>query len=317
MFWRRRRLGDFSSEIQSHIAMETERLQEQGMILAEARSAALREFGNPAASAERFFEASPAALFETLFRDLRYAARVLRKNPAFTAVAVLSLALGIGANTAIFQLVDAVRLRTLPVRNPQELVQIRLTSMDRVRGSRQRSDSVTYPIWEELQARQKAFRQIIAWSLTNYDLATAGEPRFVDGMPVSGAFFHVLGVQPLRGRLFQESDDRPGCGFPGAVISYAFWQREFGGQPGAIGSKLSLNRHPVEIIGITPPSFFGMEVGRSFDVAVPLCSQAAIQGVDLNSMGTDVVAYGDGPPGAGLDRGSRRRLLSIDLAGLI
>src|SRR5580692_5615223 len=119
----RRSTGDFSAEIQSHIDMETDRLRAQGMSASDARASALREFGNRAAAEERFFEASPAAIFESLLRDLRFGARVLRKNPAFTLVAVLSLALGIGANTAIFQLVDAVRLRMLPVRNPEQLIQ--------------------------------------------------------------------------------------------------------------------------------------------------------------------------------------------------
>ena len=136
MFWRRRRMSGFSSEIKSHIDMETDRLQGEGMSFAEARAAALREFGNPTTSAERFFETSPATFLDALVREVRYAARVLAKNPGFTLMAVLSLALGIGANTAIFQLVDAVRLRMLPVKDPQELAQVQLVSMAKVRGSR-------------------------------------------------------------------------------------------------------------------------------------------------------------------------------------
>ena len=304
MSWRPRRMSDFSAEIQSHIAMETDRLQAQGMNFEAARAAALREFGNPAASAERFFEASPAALFETVVRDLRFAARVLRKNPAFTLVAVLSLALGIGANTAIFQLVDAVRLRMLPVKNPHELVQVRLTTMERVRGSRMRNHTVSYPIWDQIRTRQQAFSEIFAWGLNGFDLADSGEPRIAQGMAVSGGFFRSLGVRPALGRLLSESDDNPGCGFPGAVISYAFWQREFGGQTTAVGSKLSLNRHPVEIVGITPATFFGMEVGSSFDVAIPICSLAGFPGRDLTKSGTDwwLTVMGRLKPGWSLER---------------
>ena len=304
MFWRRRRMSDFSTEIQSHIAMETDRLQGQGMSFAEARAAALREFGNPTASAERFFESSPAAFFEALVRDLRYAARVLGKNPAFTLVAVLSLALGIGANTAIFQLADAVRLRMLPVKDPQDLAQVQLTSMQRVRGSRMRSNTLTYPVWEQILSRQQAFSGIFAWGLAGFDLATSGEPRFAQGMAVSGGFFRSLGIQPAFGRLLSEGDDRRGCGFPGVVISYAFWQRQFGGQASALGSKINLNRHPVEIVGATPASFFGMEVGRSFDVAVPICSMASSQGRDLTKSGTDwwLTVMGRLKPGWNLDR---------------
>jgi hypothetical protein len=241
-------MSDFSAEIRSHIEMETDRLQAQGMDASAARAQAIREFGNRAASEERFFESSPAWVVEGLSRDLHYASRVLRKSPAFTLVAVLSLALGIGANTAIFQLVDAVRLRMLPVKNPDQLVQVRLTSMNKVRGSRNGLNTLTYPIWKEIRERQQALSEIFGWSTSAYDLATAGEPRFIQGMVVSGGFFSALGLEPKLGRLFQEADDTPGCGFPGAVISYAFWQREYGGLPGAIGSKLTLNRHPVEIV---------------------------------------------------------------------
>ena len=283
----RRRVSDYSDEVRSHIEMAADRMRAEGMSAEEAHATATREFGNPTSSVERFFDASPSGLFLAVSRDLRFAARVLRKNPAFTLVAVLSLALGIGANTAIFQLVDAVRLRMLPVENPQELVQIRLASMDKVRGSRQGRNTLTWPIWNQLQSRQKAFPEFFAWGPGSFDLSTSGEPRIVDGILVSGSFFQSLGIRPALGRLFQESDDHPGCGFPGVVISYAFWQREFGGTPGAIGRTLNLNRYPVEIIGVTPAKFFGLEVGRSFDVAVPVCSMAAFQGRDLGTMGTN------------------------------
>ena len=288
MFWRRRKTSDFSSEIQSHIAMETDRLQAQGMSFAEARAAATREFGNPTASTERYFESSPSAFFEPLLRDVRYAARVLAKNPAFTLVAVLSLALGIGANTAIFQLADAVRLRMLPVQDPQELAQVHLTNRKGVRGSQTGDHTLSYPIWEQIASRQESFSEVFAWGVAPFDLATSGEPRFAQGIAVSGGFFRSLGIQPAMGRLLTEADDRPGCGFPGVVISYAFWQRQFGGQPAALGSKINLNRHPVEIVGVTPASFFGMEVGRYFDMAVPICSMATLsQGRNLTKSGTD------------------------------
>ncbi|HWD00825.1 MAG TPA: ABC transporter permease [Candidatus Sulfopaludibacter sp.] len=303
MFWRRRP-SDFSAEIESHLAMETDRLQALGMSPAAARARALREFGNATSSAERFFETSPAAVVEGLARDFRYAARVLRKNPAFTLVAVLSLALGIGANTAIFQLVDAVRLRMLPVKDPQELAQVRLTSMEKVRGSRFASNTLTYPVWDQIRGRQQGFADLFAWGATGLDLSTAGEPRQANGLAVSGGFFRALGLQPAMGRLLMEGDDRPGCGFPGAVISYAFWQREFGGRPDAIGSNLSLNRNPVQILGVAPRDFFGLEVGQSFDVALPICSMASFPGRDLTRSGTIwwLTVMGRMKPGWNLER---------------
>ena len=120
------------------------------------------------------------------------------------------------------------------------------------------------------------FSGVLAWGSNGFGLAPPGEGRLAQGLFVSGDFFQVLGVRPLMGRVFTAADDRRGCGLPGAVISYAFWQRELGGDPSPIGRKLTLNYHPVEIIGVTPPGFFGLEVGRSYDVAVPICSQAVL-----------------------------------------
>ncbi|HLH37572.1 MAG TPA: ABC transporter permease [Bryobacteraceae bacterium] len=128
----------------------------------------------------------------------------------------------------------------------------------------------------QIRDHQQAFSSIFAWSNTGFNLADSGEKRIAQGLWVSGQFFKTLGVQPLAGRVIGEEDDRPGCGSPGVVISYGFWQREFGGNPEALGKKLSLEGHPVTVIGITPPGFFGVEVGRSFDVAVPICAEGRI-----------------------------------------
>ncbi|PYT64801.1 MAG: hypothetical protein DMG39_31040 [Acidobacteria bacterium] len=127
-----------------------------------------------------------------------------------------------------------------------------------------------------LRDQQDVFSGVLAWGSNGFGLAPPGEGRLAQGLFVSGDFFQVLGVRPLMGRVFTAADDRRGCGLPGAVISYAFWQRELGGDPSPIGRKLTLNYHPVEIIGVTPPGFFGLEVGSSYDVAVPICSQAVL-----------------------------------------
>src|SRR5690349_8471957 len=199
-----------------------------------------------------------------MLQDLQFGLRMLRKNPGFTAVAVLSLALGIGANTAIFQLVNAVRLKTLPVANPQELVNVRLTDMDASRGSKPAPyPSVTNPIWEQIRDRQQAFSGVLAWGRQDFNLAQGGEVRNAKGLWVSGDFFNVLGVQPERGRLLTAADDQRGCAAPGAVISHGFWQREYGGDPNIVGRKVMLADKSFEIIGVTPASFFGLEVGRT------------------------------------------------------
>jgi predicted permease len=207
-----------------------------------------------------------------LWRDLRHAFRLLRLSPGFTIVAVLTLALGIGANTAIFQLVDSIRLRTIPVKNPEQLGTVRIA--DRHWGSGNFSgqySQLTFPMWEQIRKRQEGFVEIAAWAEQPFNLATGGEVRFAKGIRVSGGFFHVLGVQPALGRLLGPEDDAPGCPASGANISYAFWQRNFAGDPSAIGRRLTLDGNSFEVLGVTQPGFNGISVGNTFDVAVPVC----------------------------------------------
>jgi putative ABC transport system permease protein len=211
-------------------------------------------------------------MLESIRQDVRYGLRQLKQSSGFSFVAVLSLALGIGANTAIFQLVNAIRLKMLPVRNPQELV-----SIDFEKGSARagwwssRSAKLTSAQWEQIRAQQQAFTGVLAWSAARFNLANGGEPRFAEGLYVSGDFFRHLGVVPLLGRTFTSHDDNQTCN-AAAVLSYAFWQREFGGDPGILRHTVSLDGHSIPVIGVTPPSFFGVEVGSRYDVAIPLCA---------------------------------------------
>jgi predicted permease len=205
--------------------------------------------------------------------DLRYGLRQLRLNPLFTAVAVLSLALGIGANIAIFELIDAIRMRALPVGNPQEL-----GYLDFAKGSKRsgwwstRSANFTSKQWESLRQQQQAFSGMIAWSAKDFNLSQEGKARYKEGLFVNGDFFNVLKVPAVVGRVFTAEDDRPGCGSPGAVIGYSFWQGEFGGDRGVINRTVRLDGSVFPVIGVTAPEFFGVEIGHRFDVAVPLCS---------------------------------------------
>ena len=169
---------------------------------------------------------------------------MLVRSPGFTAVAVLTLALGIGANTAIFQLLDAVRLRNLPVMNPGELTVVHLANRQGWRGSQETAyPALNNPLWEYFRDHQHVFSQVLAWSPTNLGITVGDHERLVQGLWVSGDFFNVLGVRPALGRLFTSSDDRPGCGASGVVVSYAFWQGQLGGNPQAIGSTLTIGRH--------------------------------------------------------------------------
>src|SRR5581483_3744577 len=223
-----------------------------------------------------------------LLQDLRYAVRQLRKNVAFTIVAVTTLGLGIGANTAIFQMLDAVTMRSLPVRNPGEIVEIDPASMEDARGSRESWHPVlTTPIWEELRRRQQAFSSVFAWSGGAFNLSDGSEARFAPGLELSGNFFNGLGILPAAGRLFTDADDQRGCK-PAVVLSYAFWQSEYGGDPGAIGKLITLEHQRYEILGVTAANFTGLEVGRTFDVAVPICSEDAISGRENSRLNSGV-----------------------------
>jgi len=249
----------------------------QGMSREEAERDARRRFGNPTVMRERVSAEDTALGLESLWHDLRSALRIFVKNPGFSFVVVATLALGIGANTAIFELIDAVLLQSLPVKNPKELAEVRVVNMDKARGSVSSGyPVVTNPIWERLRDDHQGFSGIAAWRNTGFSRDSGGDARFVNGLYVSGEFFRVLGVRPVAGRLFTSADDQPGCGQPGAVISYGFWQQEFGGRP-ALGEKLKLNDKFVEVIGVTPASFFGVAVGNNFDVAVPICAQPYLE----------------------------------------
>jgi predicted permease len=205
-------------------------------------------------------------------QDLRDAFRALKSTPVVTIVAILSLALGIGANTAIFSILDSLLLRSLPVMEPHRLVM--LADMNG------RRSSWTNPIWEQIRERQAIFDGAFAWSTTRFNLAQGGQTELVDGMWVSGRLFEVLGVPPILGRTLTEADDRRGGGPDGAVamISYGFWQRRFGGAADVIGRSLTVERVPFTVVGVTPPQFFGADVGRAFDVAIPIGTDPLIRG---------------------------------------
>jgi putative ABC transport system permease protein len=272
-----RRKRDLDEEIQAHLRMAVHDRVERGETLTEARAAAAKEFGNVPLVKDVTRETWGWEWLESAGQDLKYALRRLLKSPGFTIAAIATLSLGIGANTAIFELLDAVLLQSLPVKNPQELAEVRIVDRDKARGNSVSAyPAITNPIWEMLREDHLGFSKIAAWRDTGFSRDSGGDARFAKGLWVSGDFFNVLGVRPIQGRLFTAEDDRRGCGLPGAVISYGFWQQEYGGGP-ALGRKLMLNDKPVEVIGVTPASFFGLDVGQNFDVALPVCSQPFLE----------------------------------------
>ncbi|HEV8144733.1 MAG TPA: ABC transporter permease, partial [Bryobacteraceae bacterium] len=205
-------------------------------------------------------------MLDALIQDLRYAFRALRSSPGFTAVAVLSLGLGIGANTAIFSLINVFLLKSLPVERPEELQQVLIG----------KNGSFTNPIWEELRNRQDIFSGVFAFSSTRFNLAPGGEARYVQGAWASGDYFTTLGVRAVLGRTFTTADDRRGCAGM-AVLGYDFWQREFGGNKNVLEKTVSVEGHPFQVLGVVQPGFTGVEVGRTLDVVVPICAEPIVR----------------------------------------
>jgi len=206
-------------------------------------------------------------MFDDVLQDVRYALRALCSSPGFSAVAILSLALGIGANTAIFSLINAVILKMLPVSHPEQLVELGTKTEDGL--------SFTNPVWEQVRDRQDVFSGAFAYSPTRLNLAMGGEVRNANASWVSGDFFRTLGVNSLLGRTIAADDDKRGCPVIG-LLSYDFWQREFGGGADVLDRRLTLNTHPVRIVGVAPPGFSGIQVGEAVDVYLPLCAEGTV-----------------------------------------
>jgi predicted permease len=261
---------ELEEEMRFHLEMKAEENLAASVSTEEARYAAQRQFGNQTLLQEVSRDMWVIRSIETLFQDLRYGIRLLIKHKGFTTVAALSLGLGIGANTAIFSLINAALLRTLPVPNPERLVFLT------VAGHRGVSESFSYPLYEQFRDRTQSFSGVFASGggsrlrMVVSEPMGGGQTESVQAEKVSGNFFSALGVTAIRGRALTDDDDRPGSPRPVAVISYGYWQRRFGLDPAAVGKTIALNDVAFTIIGITPPGFFGFEVGKSPDLWWPL-----------------------------------------------
>ena len=258
----RRPDSDFHNEIEAHIRLETERLIADGMARAEAEAAARRAFGNVAIVRETFYESRRRMWWDQLRQDLRYGLRVLWKTPAFTFAAALTIALGVGANTAVFSLMDAVLLRSLPVQNPKDLV-----FLD-VAGSAGSAGAPPYPCFARLRAETSSFAGMTAFSSDELRVEIDGNPEQVVGQVASGNYFDLLGVKPELGRLMDAEDEN--LNPPVAVISDRYWRRRFNGDPGVIGKTLSFRERKFTIVGVTPAEFWGLKPGTAIDVTLPI-----------------------------------------------
>ena len=263
MIWRRKRMVEtLNSEFEEHIRRETEDNIDRGMTPEEARYAALRKFGNVTRLKEDTRDVWKFVWLEGLVQDLRYAARMLRRNPGFSATAVLTLALGIGANTAIFSALQGVVLAPLPYREPDRLTMVLLHNR-----SLKHDTELSYPDFLDWQRNARSFEQMAAFMPLGFDLTNPGRPEHINGDEVSSGFFSTLGVKLALGRAFSSREDRIG-GMPAAVISNRLWKDRFAGNPAAIGKLLTLNGAGYTIVGVLPPGFrFG---DRPADVYTPL-----------------------------------------------
>ena len=258
MFRRTRKASDFGAEIAAHIELETERLKEQGLSDEDARTAARVAFGNVTRVQERFYESSRWPGWDHLWQDVRYAARMLRKSPGFTTVAILTIALGIGATTAIFSLVDATLLHPLPYPHPEELVRIE----DALPGAGTTDAGISIPEFKDLQ-RSGIFQYVVLEIFGSANLTGVSQPSRMQYEGVSPAYFAMLGVKPELGQTFDPQDQTPGFTLD-VVISDGLWKRAFGSDPHIVGRSLRADNDLYRVIGVMPPGFHdpGRTVGE-------------------------------------------------------
>ncbi len=277
LFRRRQFYADLKEEMRLHRELREQEQVERGFSLEEAHDAVRRRFGNDLALREESREMWGWNWLETLLQDVRYGLRQLRRNPGFAAVATITLALGIGGNTAVFSLINAVMLKSLPVKNPRQLVLFRWDDnkwppMFDQTGWQSRY-SFSYPAFDAFRTQNKALSGTFAFAPLgfNADNTTAGingEPTLADGMMVTGEYFPTLGVSPLLGRGITEADENPSASRV-VVLSYAYWTRRFARDRSIVGKSITLNGIPFTIVGVTPANFYGVSLGTEPDLWVP------------------------------------------------
>jgi predicted permease len=267
---RSRHDADLREEIEAHRALRQDAFERDGLAPEEAAHASRRALGNVALAVDDARDVWTIRTVDSLWQDARVAVRGLRKSPGFALVAIGTLALGIGANTALFSIFSSLILRPLPVRDPGSLALLA-------------NGSWSYPIWEEIRAREgELFDGAFAWSGQSFDLSPGGQTDLVDGAYVSGRLFEVLGVTAMRGRMITPGDDAPSAsrGADVAVISHRLWRQRFGGVNDVVGRQLTVQGVPFTIVGVMPSGFFGPDVGRMTDVMLPFAAEPLIEGAE-------------------------------------
>jgi predicted permease len=262
----RKRDADLEREMRSDLELGEEEQRDHGVSPEEARYAARRAFGNTALIREQTHEAWGLAAFEHLAQDIRYGMRQLRRSPAFTITTVFILALGIGAVTAVFSLIDAALLRMLPVEKPEQLVEFKA-----INPAFPVNDSFSYPAFRRLQGQTEALAGALAFrKLGKVDVEVDGRGGLAEGQLVSGGYFGVLGVGATRGRTLLPIDENTAAPSPAAVIGYDYWRTRFALDPEIVGKHVLINSVPFTIVGVTKPEFYGVQPGQQVEISVPL-----------------------------------------------
>jgi predicted permease len=281
MFRRKRSAGDFAAEIKSHLELEADELKHGGTGEEQARTQARREFGNVTAAQERFNLKDRWLWLDKLGRDLRFALRGLRHSPLFAATAILTLALGIGANTAVFSVMNAVLLRSLPVADPQRLVYLHTSHPPQRTGTIDSHVTFSYPVYDALRRQPGALSEVMAVAQLSGDMVNVrvgAQPEQAEADMVSGNFFRGLGVTMARGRGFAAGDETDHALV--MVLSYNYWTRRFSRDPNVLGMTVYVKGVPFTVVGVSAEGFEGTEPGHSMDFWIPLQNR-----VEFNVLG--------------------------------
>ena len=281
MFWRKRSKEDFAEEIKTHLELEADDLKQEGLSEDEARWKARRAFGNVTAAQERFYVKDRWVWWDKLARDLRFGLRSMRQSPGFTLTAILTLALGVGANTVVFSVMNAVLLRSLPVANAQQVVNLRTSNPPRGTGTINGYDTFSYPVYDALRRQSSVLSNVIAIGALSTDkvnVRIGAEPETAEADMVSGNFFSGLGVRLARGRGFTTREETDHA--QTMVVSYSYWTRRFSRDPDVLGKTVYVKGVPFTVVGVTAEGFEGTEAGRSMDFWIPLQNR-----VELNVLG--------------------------------
>lgn len=265
---RRRFDRELDEEMEAHLTSLTERFMRRGLTAAEACDAARKQFGGVTQVKNELRDRNRFGLLEALLQDSAYVSRQFRKSPLFAIASILTLALGIGANTAIFTLVDQLVLRLLPIKDPQRIVA--LVGQGEHYGGNMGHNVLSYTMYQTIRDRNGVFDRMMCRRQVQFTVTVRSESDVLSGELVSGNYFPLLGIKSAAGRVFNSTDDLRPNAHPLAVLSYACWKNRFAGSDRVIGSTILVNNYPLTIIGVSQPGFSGLEPGLPTQLFVPV-----------------------------------------------